>query len=315
MNMRHFTQSSGFKVLAMARLSQCEYSVVLYLINCAFSGLDQVLTIESELASLIGYDERDLSDAIRSLNVRKMIRLRYSDGTMTTSENPSMRIGLEFEVDKWQLDFETDAHAHDAIVYPFRRSGHAALKVLEGSKKEKQRPGAPKETWARICQEFSRGRTLDEAEVEESEAAAKFLTDTHPVDQVLIFLKHFSLRIPSLSLLASSWQHYQELFESETQKVNLLDARQKHLELDESLRLKARHYLDKSDELELTEEDKGVLNILLKHRHPRRQLFWAFQLRSRYPKLREFFEENSGIMVPVTSAGTVIKRGFPNKET
>jgi hypothetical protein len=313
--MRQFTQSSGFKVLAMARLSQCEYSVVLYLINCAFSGLDQVLTIESELASLIGYDEKDLNDAIRSLSNRKIIRLRYSDATLTSTEHPSMRIGLEFETEKWLLDFQIDASAKDAIVYPFRRSGQLNLKILAGSKKEKKNSSnGSRETWERVCDEFARGRSSDDVQIEEAQSSARILIETHPVDQILIFLKHFNLRIPSLSLLASSWQHYQELFESETQNVNLLDARQKHLELDENLRQHARQVLDKSDELELSDEDKGVLSILLKHRHPRRQLFWAFQLRSRYPKLKAFFDENSGVMIPVTSAGIVVKKGFFHKD-
>jgi hypothetical protein len=315
MNIRQFTQSSGFKVLAMARLTQCEYSVALYLINCAFSGLDQVLTIESELASLIGYGEKELADAIRSLTGRKIIRLRYSDATVTSTENPSMRVGLEFDTEKWLLDFQIDASAKDAIVYPFRRSGQLNLKVLPGNKKEKK-PSAngARETWERICDEFARGRTLEELEIEESQSSARILIETHAVDQILILLKHFSMRIPSLSLLASSWQHYQELFETETQNVNLLDARQKHLEMDENLRERARQLLDKAESLDLNEEDQGVLSILIKHRHPRRQLFWAFQLRSRYPNLKVFFDENYGVMIPVTSAGLVVKKGFFNKE-
>ena len=38
---KRFMKESGFKVLALARLSQCEYSIMLYLLNCAVSGLDQ----------------------------------------------------------------------------------------------------------------------------------------------------------------------------------------------------------------------------------------------------------------------------------
>ncbi len=224
-----------------------------------------------------------------------------------------MRVGLEFETEKWQLDFLRDASAKDAIVYPFRRGGQQTFKVLPGEKKKKREPGSSAiETWERISREFARGRTLDDGELEETESSAKILMDTHPVDQTLIFLRHFGLRIPSLSLLASSWQHYQELFESETQKVNLLDVRQKHLELDESLRQDARHFLDKGEELELSEEERGVLSILIKHRHPRRQLFWAFQLRSRYPRLKEFFDKNAGVMIAVTSGGVVVKKGFHN---
>jgi hypothetical protein len=52
-----FVGESGLKVLAMARLSQCEYSVMLHLLNCAASGLDELITTERELSVLIGYDE------------------------------------------------------------------------------------------------------------------------------------------------------------------------------------------------------------------------------------------------------------------
>ena len=120
-------------------------------------------------------------------------------------------------------------------------------------------------------------------------------------------IRHFGLRIPTLSLLASSWQHYQEIFEAETQKVDMLGARQKHQELDDKLRVQAESLLSQG-EGSLSEEERGVLNILLRHRHPRRQLFWAYQLRSRYPALTSFFADNVGLMLSVTSGGTVVKK-------
>jgi hypothetical protein len=132
------------------------------------------------------------------------------------------------------------------------------------------------------------------------------LVDTHPVDQILLMLRHFGARIPTLSLLASSWQHYQEIFEDETQKVDMLGARQKHLELDDKVRQQAQALLENN--AELTEEERTVLNILIRHRHPRRQLFWAYQLRSRYTNLASFFADNVGLMLSVTSSGAVVKR-------
>ena len=51
-----------------------------------------------------------------------------------------------------------------------------------------------------------------------------------------------------------------------------------------------------------------MLNILIRHRHPRRQLFWAYQLRSRYTNLSSFFADNVALMLSVTSSGTVVKR-------
>ncbi|MEZ4742215.1 MAG: hypothetical protein R3B45_07195 [Bdellovibrionota bacterium] len=314
MNINRFIHSSGFKVLALAKLSQCEYSIALYLMNCCISGINQIITTEGELRNLLGYsDDFIIRNSLATLRDRKIIHLNYSDTDSNETQHPSMRIGMQLDTSRWLLDNKIESGDTDAIVYPFRRAGEAPFRLLPGDSLPKQRPGQAhtNETWARIQQEFARGRTLDKRDMEEAEKFAKILVDTHPVDQVLIYLKHFGLRIPSLSLLASSWQHYQELFEAETQKIDIMEARQKHLSLDEELRKSARETLEKAEDLELSEEDRSVLNILANHRHPRRQLFWAFQLRSRYQKLKDFFEKNASKMIPITSAGLIVRKTPP----
>ena len=55
---QNFINASGFKVLALARLNPTEYSLTLYLLNCAFSGLNQIVTTDTELASLLGYSKK-----------------------------------------------------------------------------------------------------------------------------------------------------------------------------------------------------------------------------------------------------------------
>lgn len=310
MDISRFIQASGFKVLAMAKFTQCEYSLVLYLINCAVSGMDEIITTEAELASLIGYTEKDLSEACVQLHHLAVIKLRYSVRKTTSKEHPSIRIGFQFDLTRWQMDLDEKADIQDAIVYPFRRAGHhAALKVLEGSKKLERKPSSESmETWSRVLNAYTNGRSLDPNEMEEAEISAKVLIETHPVDQVLLLIRHFSSRIPSLSLLASSWQHYNELFENEIEKVDLLEARHKHQELDEGLRHQAREWLDYHEEKGLKEDEIAVLDIITKHRHPRRQLFWAYQLRSRYPNLEDFFKENAALMISVTTKGAVVKK-------
>ncbi len=309
---RRFIKESGFKVLALARLSQCEYSVMLYLLNCAVSGLDQFITTEAELASLIGYDDQTLRATLGELAGKNMIRLHYGD--VLGSDNTSLRIGLQYDMSRWILAYASDATSHDAVVFPFRRQGGgAALQVLDGQKRDrmntkKQDADANGEkTWRRVLESYVQSRSLDDEELNHAENASKILVETHPVDQVLLMLRHFGLRIPTLSLLASSWQHYQEIFEAETQKVDLLGARQKHVELDNRIREQTTALLAK-DDTNLTEEERTVLQILLKHRHPRRQLFWAYQLRSRYPNLTSFFADNVGLMLSVTSSGSVVRK-------
>lgn len=311
-NVKRFIKQSGFKVLALARLSQCEYSVTLYLLNVAVSGLDQFITTESELASLIGYDDETIRATLSELAGKNIIRLHYGDSAGSGLDNTSIRVGLQYDLTKWILAYETDASSQDAVVFPFRRAG-SKLKVLDGQKKDKASAGAKKTdeggaTWQRVLDSYVVGRSLDDEEVEQTANAARVLVDTHPVDQVLLMLRHFGMRIPTLSLLASSWQHYQEIFEAETQKVDMLGARQKHVELDQKVRDQAAALLEKLVDDSLTEEERTVLQILKKHRHPRRQLFWAYQLRSRYPGLQSFFADNVPLMLPVTSSGSVVRR-------
>ena len=307
MKVKRFISESGFKVLAMARLSQAEYSVVLYLLNTAVSGLDQLLTTEDELALSLGYERIVVHDAIRALGDRNIIRLQFGEGA-AHSERASLSIGMQFDISRWTLAFDLDVNSHDAIIYPFRRRGVAAFQIVAGQKRtETKDDGKQQPTWRRVVESYEKGRAIDSDELVRAQDDAKILVDTHPVDQILIMIRHFGLRIPTLSLLASSWPHFQELYETETQKIDMLDARLKHAEMDEKIRKAARTVMEAQEELQLSEEELTVLQILSQHRYPRRQLFWAYQTRSRYPKLSSFFSENASLMLPVTSLGQVVK--------
>ena len=280
MSFKTFIGESGLKILAMARLNQCEYSIMLYLLNCAASGLDEFITNEKELSSLIGYDEKALQDSLMNLAERNLVLVKHGDHQPVT-DRQSIRIGVQYDMNRWLLNFDRDVTSQDAVVFPFRRADNQHLVGVEGG----QAPQAKLKvlpTWQRVMESFSKNRNLGKAETMNAQRDAQILVETHPVDQVLLMLRHFDQRIPTLSLLASSWQHYQEVFEEETQKVDLLEARQKHIEQDARLRETVASLLAKKDRLKLTEEEVTVLEILESHRHPRRQLFWAYQTRSRY---------------------------------
>lgn len=309
-NFDSFIAGSGLKVLAMARLNQCEYSVMIYLLNCAVSGLNEFITTEREFSSLIGFTEKEIREATTNLGSRHMILLKFGEKHHQAAHRQSMRIGFQFDTKEWILDFDKDVDSHDAIVFPFRRGANLHLVGLpesahptSGAKITKSLP-----TWKRVFQEFNDHSHLTESDLLKAEQDAKMLVETHPVDQVLLMLRHFGERVPTLSLLASSWQHYQEVYEEETQKVDLMGARQKHIDLDEKLREAVVSTLDQKEDLNLTEEEIGVLDILFNHRHPRRQLFWAYQSRSRYPNLQNFFTHNAKHMLPVTSKGEIFKK-------
>ena len=307
MSMSQFIQGSGFKVLAMARLSPCEYSVILYLMNCAVSGLDQIITTEAELCSLIGYEEEEIRGVIESLGQRNLIRAHYKEMNHRTAQ-PSLRLGFQFDMDRWHLSYEDDVTSHDAVVYPFVRNHKAQLEVIPESKDHEKSTGQATTTWQRVLDSFLDKRSLDDQEIEENITSAKILVETHPVDQVLLLLRHFKSRIFSLSLLASNWDHFQELYEEETQKVDLMDARKKHQELDEQLKENSKNWLENAEKHKLSLAEINILKLLIRHRHPRRQLFWAYQARSRYINLENFFSENSNLMLAITSSGAIVKK-------
>ena len=310
MHFKSFVEEAGLRALAMARLTQCEYSVMLYLLNCSASGFPELVTTEKELSSSIRYDIKAIKDALETLTKRNFIHVKYPDvHPLQPSNLKSIRIGIQYDIGKWQFDFDHDFSSQDAVVFPFMRGKN--LQVIMGSH-DFVSPGASIDkvlpTWRRVLLSFADTHELSQKKMVKAEVEAKMLVQIYPVDQILLFLRHFGSRIPTLSLLASSWQHYEELFETEAHKVDLLGAKQKHLEVDNKLRENALRFLELRDEQELSEEEIAVLDTLANHNHPRRQLFWAYQTRGRYPKLRTFFRDNKKYMLPVTSNGSIIKK-------
>lgn len=311
-----FFRESGLKVLAIADLNACEYSILFYLLNCAMSGLDNLITNESELASIIGHNALDVRDALDRLSGRHIVKCNYGDGTQSPKLQ-SLSLGMNWEISKWQIGQNqigaTTSDHHEALIFPFRR-GAPNLQILEGQRHQDSferpiihRPASEIEAWHRIFESFSRGRNMDEYEYKTTEKVAETLSHAHPVDQVLLMIRHFGQRIPTLSLLASNWAHYAEQYEQENQKLDLFEVRQKQFEMDQKVRDASTVLLEKRVDLDLSEEEIQVLELLAHHRHPRRQLFWAHQQRIRYPKLTSFFADVHSLMLPITQTGQVVK--------
>lgn len=314
-NVTRFFRDSGLKLLAVSNLNACEYSILFYLLNSAMSGLENLVSNESELASIIGHSPLDVRTALERLTGRSIIKSHYGDGTQAPKLQ-SMSLGMNWDVSKWKLTENSEAYGnnhHAAIIFPFRK-GSPNLQLLTGHRQESHsdKPIIHKsqnemEAWNRIFESFIRGRDLDEHEYTSSQSVAKILASAHPIDQILIMVRYFGQRIPTLSLLASNWEHYTELYEQENQKLDLFEVRQKQMELDQKARDAANNALEKRVELELSDEEVQILEMLSSHRHPRRQLFWAYQQRIRYPKLASFFADNQSLMLPITHSGQVVK--------
>lgn len=315
-NITRFFRESGLKVLAISNLNACEYSILFYLLNCAMSGLDNLVSNESELASIIGHSPLDVRAALEHLTGRGIIKSHYGDGTQTPKLQ-SVSLGMNWDMSKWKLMENAEAlnrDHHEAIIFPFRK-GSPHLQILEGRRHDAQqdRPIIHKhvpelEAWNRVFESFARGREMDEHEHKTTQKVAKTLALAHPIDQILIMIRHFGQRIPTLSLLASNWEHYVEQYEQEHQKLDLFEVRQKQTELDQKARDAATSLLERRVNLELSDEEVQILELLAGHRHPRRQLFWAYQQRIRYPKLASFFADTHDLMLPITQTGQVVKK-------
>lgn len=300
MKLNQFMKESGFKVLALARLQPCESSLILYLLNCAATGMDEISTTYTELASLIGYEETMLRPCLTNLAARKMIRLASSE-----AKSSVLKISFEFDMHLWIHD---DLTPKDALVFPFIRQ----KKTLGHS--PKQASPTTDTLSGQVLAEYAKLKKLSKDELKNDEKSATLLAETHPIEQVLLMLQHFGPRIPSLSLLASSWQHFQEMYENDNQQIDFQDARKKHHELEETLRRQARQCLAAKKTMGLSDDEEAVLKLILNHQHPRRQLYWAYQSRERYEHLKTFFIDNADLMLSVTTHGTVVKKYKPEKK-
>ncbi len=300
-----FIRESGLKLLAIMPLKHLERRVILYLLHSLGSGLEYVITNLEELSSLLDADSKDLSDAVQELQIRNMISLRYKYNNKVDLDRQSFRLGLQAQTKRWVYPGEKTKSSKDALVFPFRRESGAALQVVKDEVDQKK---SRQDVVVEILAKFKGDRSLDHEEMEKSREVAEVLLETHPAPQIFLMLDHFGDRIRSLSYLASSWQHYLDQFEYESQSISIIDAKQKQLEVQKKIRDQVQNLLDRSDALQLKEEERTVLKVLLKHRHPRRQLYWAYTVRDRYPNLADFFERMKPMMLSVTNAGSWVKK-------
>ena len=301
-----FFKSSGFKLLALLKLSDVEYSIVLYIMNTVVSGLDQIITNVGELADSLDFSEEDVSKSLTSLAEINIVNIKYAERTSPDDEKSSMRINLVLEPKLWRIQTQKIPD-REAVVYNFKDNRLKKVGIDAEENSNFDESIHHKTTVERIISHFVVGRSFDEKELAAAENAAYNLIDTHPVDQIIIIIKYFGRRIPTLDLLISSWNHYLETYLEEHHNVDLMSARKKHQILDMKFRSTIVSYINEFS-TELNQEELNVLNILMKHKYPRRQLFWAYQARSKYPQLERFFKENSSVMLPVTSSGSVFKK-------
>ena len=279
-----FTKNSVLKILAMAEMDRTEYKIVLYLMNCNISGFSQIITSHQELSDTLGLKTAEIQKSLDHLFNLRMIHFKVRQN-QTYEEGDSFALSLNAQIEKWKIN-EVEESSDGAVIFPFQRVGEH-LHLVDSPSDAVVELDA---TIMRVLGSFSRFHESDKDITDEKteQQAARLLCETHSVDQVLLFIQHFKERIPSLSLLASSWQHYLDLYEQENQNIDFSKLRSEHAAKDKKVKQAALKLLD-GKEIPITSEEREVLTIIFQHRHPRRQLFWAYQSRSRYKNLKQFF--------------------------
>ncbi len=298
-----FTKNSVLKILAMAEMDRTEYKIVLYLMNCSISGFAKIITSHRELSDTLGIKSSEIQKSLTRLFNLRMIQFKIRQN-QSYEEGDSFALSLNTQIDKWKIN-EVEESSDGAVIFPFQRVGEH-LHLVDSPSDSGAELDA---TILRVLNAFSRFYTGEEdiADEKTERQAARLLCETYSVDQVLLFIQHFKERVPSLSLLASSWQHYLDLYEQENQSIDFTKLRGEHAAKDKQVKQSALKLLD-SKEIKLTPEEREVLTIIFQHRHPRRQLFWAYQSRSRYKNLNHFFADHEKLMLSVTTSGSHVKK-------
>lgn len=307
MNLNNFLESGGLKVLAVAKLNSCSYSLVLYLINCIVAKIDEIVSSAAELSILLGVTERQVKLAIDELIESNII-------IVSKKQSKTLVLKMNLNATKWKNLRSTpepkkrilgDAKNLHSLI-PQKRTGGKLValsnslssdeallfpkKIQRNSKNMEQ---AKPSDEIKILTAFAKyhGKNFDE---QKEQNFARLLLENHPFEQILSLINFFAKEIPSLSMLVGAWFHYMNKYKEETSEVDDLNAfRKKHEEFDSKIRSLASLELKKiqKEKKKISADEELLLHILIRHEQPRKQLYWALKARDRYPALTTFLDK------------------------
>jgi hypothetical protein len=246
-NLRNFGERGGFKVLAVARLSSCSYSLVLYVLNCLVAGIDEIVSSTGELSVLLGVSEKQVKFAIDELSENNIL-------SITKKHGKTLVLKMNLDPEKWKnlrsspernkrvLGDAKNLHSiipqknlnekSSPIKVPL--SSHEAL--LFPNQKKTKHEDIHDEKLNKIIKIFTQNQK-NNIDLEKETDFAKLLLENHPIDQIISLINFFSKEIPSLSMLAGAWFHYLNKYREETADVDDLNAfRRKHEDYDKKIR-------------------------------------------------------------------------------
>jgi len=309
-NLRDFWERGGFKVLSVARLGSCSYSLVLYVLNCFVAGIDEIVSSTGELSILLGVPERQVKVAIEELSESNIL-------IVTKKYSKTLILKMNLDPEKWKNLRSTPERSkrmlgdaknlHSLVpqkkITPKTKPIHVSLSSEEAlmfPKKMKSKSLTSKENIDnqnseinKIIDVFSKYQK-NQIDIKKEANFAKLLLENHAIDQIISLIHFFSKEIPSLSMLAGAWFHYMNKYREKTAEVDDLNAfRRKHKNFDEKIRTLASFELKKiqREKKNITPDEELLLHILMRHEQPRKQLYWALKAKEKYPGLIVFLDQ------------------------
>jgi hypothetical protein len=303
-NLRNFGERGGFKVLAVARLSSCSYSLVLYVLNCLVAGIDEIVSSTGELSVLLGVSEKQVKFAIDELSENNILSITKKHGkTLVLKMNldPEKWKNLRSSPERNKRVLGDAKNLHSIIPQKNLNEKSSPIRVplssyealLFPNQKKTKHEDIHDEKLNKIIKIFTQNQK-NNIDLEKETDFAKLLLENHPIDQIISLINFFSKEIPSLSMLAGAWFHYLNKYREETADVDDLNAfRRKHEDYDKKIRNLAYFELKKiqKEKKTISADEELLLRILMRHEQPRKQLYWALKAREKYPGLTMFLDQ------------------------
>gem|GEM_PF-5010405 len=293
----------AFYYISGGRLDEVELSLLFYFFSkeevCSESFLVQL----KELSCVIKQKENIILDAIYSLQSKRVIKLKESQKGNSFFRPTNFALNVNKNFEEWNLDSVKKSIIKSEV--PIEK----VEKVFKIKLVENKSLYEDSDNQAKLLVDFYIGvKGISDYERKNLLKEAKELIETYSFEASLFVLKHFYEKISSFSDLLNHWERYQGTLQKELQKIDFIEAKKQHDKDDKEFCEVTREWICLAKEKLLTEEETRILEILIEHPHPRRQLFWAYRFRDNYPNLKSFFEENLKCMLPVTTKGHPVKK-------
>lgn len=248
MSFKEFIKSEGLKKLALMRLKSCSYGIVIYLYNELICGVDEIIASRKELSMMLGCSEREINEGLDELQFCHMIQMNEVAGK-------TLRIRALLNIESWN---------------------NIHLPPSENSKKNS----------------LGDAKNLHSLVPTENDGNHKNiqLIELNIFDDPIPFPKQKNKLTKSSKEKNNTHGKHSKDSNGEHTLNDLNAFREKHHEIDEKIKSLALTELDmiKHEKRTITSDEELLLQILIQHHQPRKQLLMALNSNMAYPNLKFF---------------------------